>query len=114
MMPLCVALWRSERVTLSLRRFTGHLCKGGLCFGACTVWRLIITIGVVMKKTVVVCSSKFETQARKTVSLAFALCENRIKASKGNMTPELKAMSAAMLALEKSIDTFIAAERLSK
>lgn len=73
-----------------------------------------ITNGVVMKKAVVACSSKFEAHARKTVSLAFALCENRIKTDKGNATPELKAMSAAMLSLEKAIDAFIAAERLSR
>jgi len=67
-----------------------------------------------MEKNVVGCSSEFKVEAQKTVSMAFAMCESRIKASKGNMTPELKAMSAAMLALEKSIDTFIAAERLSR
>lgn len=67
-----------------------------------------------MEKTVVVCSSKFEAQARKAISLAFALCESRINANNGSVTPELKTMSVAILSMEKAIETFIAAERLSK
>lgn len=66
------------------------------------------------KKTVAVCSSRFEAQARKTISLAFALCESRINVNNGSVTPELKTMSVAILSMEKAIETFIAAERLSK
>lgn len=67
-----------------------------------------------MKKTVTVCSSEFEAQAQKIVSLAFALCESKRKAAKGNMNVELKALSAATLSLEKAIAAFIAVEHLFK
>jgi len=67
-----------------------------------------------MKKEVAVCSSEFEEQARKTVSLAFELCESRIKASEGDLTLELKVLAAAALSLEKVVAVLIAAERLCR
>jgi hypothetical protein len=67
-----------------------------------------------MEKPIDVCSSEFEAQAIKTVSLAFELCESRIKANQGNITPELKLLSAAALSLEKVIAVLVAAERLCK
>lgn len=65
-----------------------------------------------MEKSIAECSSEFEEQAHKTVALAFTLCEERIKANKGDMTPELKLLSAAALSLEKVVAVLVAAERL--
>lgn len=67
-----------------------------------------------MEKSITVCSTEFEEQARKTVSLAFALCEDRIKAAGGDMTKELKTLAAAALALEKAVAVLIAAERVCR
>jgi len=67
-----------------------------------------------MKKTVAISSSEFEAQARRMVSLTFALTESRIHANKCCITPELRALSAAALSLEKAIAAFIAVERLCK
>lgn len=67
-----------------------------------------------MKKTTAVCSSEFEAQAQKTVSAAFALCESKRKTDRGNLTAELRALSAAALSLEKAIAAFIAARHLFK
>lgn len=67
-----------------------------------------------MKKKVVVQASDFEAKARTIVSLAFSICEAQIKTANGNITPELKAMTAAMLLLEKAVETFVAVERISK
>lgn len=67
-----------------------------------------------MEKSIAICSSEFEEQARKTVSLAVALCEERIKANKGEMTQELEVLAAAALSLEKVVAVLIAAERLCK
>ena len=66
-----------------------------------------------MEKTAAICSAEFTMQAQKTVTLAFALCESRIRAN-GGMTAELRALSAAALSLEKAVAVFIAAEHLSK
>lgn len=99
---------------LPLRRFTDLPYSGSFLFWDVRHPAAALTDGVVMKKTVLACSLEFETQARKIVSLAFALCESHITAGNNNMSPELKALSAAMLALEKSIDAFIATERLSR
>lgn len=65
-----------------------------------------------MKKRVAICASEFEAQAQKTVALAYALCEDRIKAKEGNVTPELKVLSAAALSLEKVVAVLVAAERI--
>ena len=67
-----------------------------------------------MKSTSAVCPTEFTKQAQKVVSMAFALCENRIMAKKGHSSSELRALSAAALSLEKAVAVFIAAERLSK
>lgn len=67
-----------------------------------------------MKKHVTECSSDFEGQAQKTVSLAFELCENRIKANNGKITPELMVLSAAALSLEKVVAVLVATERLCR
>ena len=67
-----------------------------------------------MKKTAATYPSEFEVQALSTVSMAFALCEKRIKENKGVMTPELKILAAAALALEKTVAVFIAADPLCK
>ena len=67
-----------------------------------------------MKEKVDTCSSEFEEQAQKTVSLAFALCENKIKANNGNVTPELKVLSAAALSMEKVVAVLTSAERVCK
>ena len=67
-----------------------------------------------MEKSIAVCSSEFEEQARKTVSLAFDLCETRIKAHKGEPTPELKLLAAAALSLEKVVAVLVAAERVCR
>ncbi|MDL2290630.1 hypothetical protein LJC09_00795 [Desulfovibrio sp. OttesenSCG-928-F20] len=67
-----------------------------------------------MEKSLTVCSSEFEEQARKTVSLAVDLCEKCIKANNGKMTQELEVLAAAALSLEKVVAVFIAAERLCK
>lgn len=67
-----------------------------------------------MKKTTGISTSEFEAQARKTVSLAFALCESRKKANKYNLTPELQALSAAVSALEKAVGAFGAVVNLCK
>lgn len=69
---------------------------------------------LVMKKAIAVSSAEFEAQAKKLVSLAFALCENRKKANKYNSSPELRALTTAALSLEQVISAFVAAERLSK
>lgn len=76
--------------------------------------RLLATIGVVMEKPITVCSAEFEEQAKKTVSLAFALCERKIAMNNGKTTPELKLLSAAALSLEKVVAVLIAAERICK
>ena len=65
-----------------------------------------------MEKTAVIRSSEVEALAQKTVSLAFAMCESRIKANQCTITPELQALSAAVLSLEKAVTTFIAAANL--
>lgn len=67
-----------------------------------------------MKKTAAAYSSEFEVQAQRTVSMAFGLCEERIEKNKGVMTPELKILAAAALALEKAAAVFIATEPLCK
>ena len=67
-----------------------------------------------MKNTTGINSSEFEAQARKTVLLAFALCESRIKANKYNTTPELRALSAAASSLEKAAAAFAAIANLYK
>lgn len=72
------------------------------------------THGAIMKKEVAVCSSEFEKQARETVSLALALCEDRIKAGDGNITAELKVLASATLSLEAVIAVLMAAERLCR
>lgn len=59
-------------------------------------------------------SSEFAGLAQKTLSLAFALCEHRLAARKGEPSPELHALSAAALSLEKAVAVFIAVERLTK
>lgn len=53
-----------------------------------------------MKKTAAVRSSEFYAKLQETVSLAFTVCENRIKAKKYAITPELTALSAAALSLK--------------
>lgn len=67
-----------------------------------------------MKKRAVICSSEFEALSQKTVSLAFVICESRIKANQCEITPQLKALSAAALSLEKAVAAFIAAAKLCK
>ena len=67
-----------------------------------------------MQKAAAVLSSDFESQARKTVSLAFDLCEVRIKMNKGTVTPELEAFTAAALSLEKIVAVYMAVERLCR
>lgn len=67
-----------------------------------------------MNTSIAVCPTEFEEQAQKTVSLAFALCESRVMARKGPPSPELHALSAAALSLEKAVAAFIATERFSK
>lgn len=67
-----------------------------------------------MEKTAAVRSSEFEARLHKAVSLAFILCESRIKANKCNITPELRALSAAALSLEKAVAAFIDAANLCK
>ncbi|MDL2315606.1 hypothetical protein LJC59_00790 [Desulfovibrio sp. OttesenSCG-928-A18] len=67
-----------------------------------------------MRKQTTVCSAEFEEQAIRTVALAFELCESRIHANKGDVTPELKLLSAAALSLEKVVAVLVAAERLCK
>ena len=67
-----------------------------------------------MKRKIAVCSREFEQQAQKTVSLAFALCEERLKASKGKLTPELHVLTAAALSLEKVVAVLVAANNLSE
>ena len=57
---------------------------------------------------------EFEIQAQKTIAMAIAICEERLKGNKFNVTPELKTLSTAALSLEKAIAVFIAAERLRK
>jgi hypothetical protein len=73
-----------------------------------------ITYGVAMEKTAEINVSEFEEQAQKFLSLALDLCENRIKAHQGNITPELKALSAAAMFMDKAIAVFISTERLCK
>ena len=65
-----------------------------------------------MKKSIPINSAQFVRQAQKTVSLTFALCEKRIHANKCDMTPELKALAAAALSLEKAVTVFIEVEKL--
>lgn len=67
-----------------------------------------------MKKRAVICSSEFEALSQETVSLAFAICESKIKANQCEITPQLKALSAAALSLEKAVAAFIAAAKLCK
>lgn len=67
-----------------------------------------------MEKAVEVRPTEFEAQAQKTVSLAYAVCEDHIAANKCQMTPALKSLSAAALSLEQAVRAFIAAERLFK
>ena len=71
-----------------------------------------LTNGVAMEKTALIRSSEFEALAQETVSLALVICERRIKANQCKITPELKALSAAALSLEKAVTTFIAAANL--
>ena len=59
-------------------------------------------------------SSEFAGLAQKLVSLACALCERRLAARKSEPSPELHALSAAAVALDKAVAAFIAAERLGK
>lgn len=56
-----------------------------------------------MKKHVAECLSDFEDQAQKTVSPAFELCESKIKASNGKVTPELMVLSTAASSREKVV-----------
>lgn len=65
-----------------------------------------------MKKSTAMNSELFRRQSQETVSLAFALCEERIKSNRCNITPELKALAAAALSLEKAVAVYIAVERL--
>lgn len=67
-----------------------------------------------MNRSVAAFRTEFEDQAQKMVSLAFALCEIRLAGKKSGPSPELRALSAAALALDKAVAAFIAAERLSK
>jgi len=67
-----------------------------------------------MRKSTKIYSEEFEKQAQKTISLAFLVSEDRLKRQKGGATPELKALAAATLSLEKAIATFIAVERISQ
>lgn len=67
-----------------------------------------------MKKVAAILSSSFESQVQKTVSLAFDLCEARIKKNQGKITPELKALTSAALSLEKAVAVYMAAERLCR
>lgn len=67
-----------------------------------------------MDMSVALSSSEFSKQAQRTVSMAFALCESRLQAKGSQLSPELRALSAAALSLEKAVAVFIAAERLSK
>jgi len=87
--------------------------KAPNCIRACAICDCFYH-GAVMEKTIAVCSMEFEEQAIKTVSLAFELCERKIKENKGNITPELKLLSAAALSLEKVVAVLVAAERLCK
>ena len=67
-----------------------------------------------MKKTAVVYPTKFEILAQKTISQAFAICEEKVKANEYSITPELKTLSAIAVSLEKAVAAFVVAERLSK
>ena len=57
---------------------------------------------VSMNTSIAVCPTEFEEQAKQTVSLACALCEIRVMARKGLPSLELRALSAAVVSLEKS------------
>ena len=67
-----------------------------------------------MEMSVALSFSEFSKQSQTTVSMAFALCESRLQAKGSPPSPELRALSAAALSLEKAVAAFIAAERLSK
>lgn len=65
-----------------------------------------------MKRKMACCSQEFEQQAQETVSLAFALCEERIRANRGKLTPEIHVLTAAALSLEKVVAVLVAANNL--
>jgi hypothetical protein len=55
---------------------------------------------------------ELERRARELTSQMFALSEKRIKAHHGMPTPELRALAASAMALQKAIAAFLAVEKL--
>lgn len=63
-----------------------------------------------MKKNTDALTMEYKEQARKIVTLTYALCEEKLAASKtkGETSPELKALAASALSVERALITFMA------
>ena len=58
--------------------------------------------------------SELEHKIREVTSLIFALCEERIRASRAKPSPLPFALAASALAVEKAVAAFLAVARISE
>lgn len=55
-----------------------------------------------------------ETKAQELIHMAFMFCEQKMKSCDETNSPEIKALAAAALSLEKAVLAYIAIKRISK